>query len=184
METLFFDKTGELRKNKVQLEEKLKVSIAIQGKKVMFEGSPINEYTASAVLDAVSFGFSVKESLTLCTDTIAFKRIPIREFTRRKNLKDVRSRLIGREGKTRRTIEEISGCSVIIAESAVGIIGDAKAIDDATQAIIRIIKGAKQANAYRLLERMNASRIKEDVFDAIVSDKKERKYLKNSGLKP
>lgn len=178
METLFFDKTGELRKNQAQLEEKLGVTIKIQGKKVIFEGSPVNEYTASAVLDAVSFGFSVKEALTLCTDTISFRRIPIREFTRRKNLKDVRSRLIGREGKTRRTIEEISGCSVIISESAVGIIGNASAIDDATQAIIRIIKGAKQANAYRLLERMNASRIKEDVLDAIVPEKTEKKSLK------
>ena len=101
-----------------------------------------------------------------------FKKIHIRDFTRRKSLSDVRARLIGTQGKTRRTLEEISDCSIVVNENAVGIIGPTSAIDNTVQAVINIIRGSKQANIYRFLERMNTQ--KEDLADLGLKRKKEK----------
>jgi len=157
---MFFEKTAELRRQKEELEKELNVKIKILGRKVTFEGSAIEEYEAAIVLDAMSFGFSAKSALELRKEYMAFKKIHIRDFTRRKNLNDVRSRIIGKEGKTKRTLEEISNCEIIITESEVGIIGEAESMDSAIQAIISIVRGTKQSNAYRYLERINRTKKK------------------------
>ena len=128
------------------------------GGKATIEGDPLDEYVALMVLEALAFGFKPSEALMLKNEEMVFKRISIKEFSRRKNLHEVKSRLIGKEGKTRRTIEEISDCLIVIGDNAVGIIGPALEIDKTIQAIVNLIRGTKQANTYRYLERMNATR--------------------------
>ncbi len=162
METLIFKKTGILRREKDNLEQQLKVTITLSGKSVTIEGNPLDEYIASFVLEALTLGFSLKEALLLKDENISFRKLQIRDFTRRKNIWDVRARLIGTEGKTRRTLEEISDCIVVINENTVGLIGPANNIDNAVQAVINIIKGSKQSNVYRYLERMNAEQKKQE----------------------
>jgi len=161
METIYFESAREVKKNKRELEEKLKVAIAFQGRKASIEGQPFAEYEASMVLEAINFGFSAKAALQLTDEQFIFRKIPIKNFTKRKNLKEVRARIIGREGKTKRTLEEISGCSIIVKDSnMIGIIGSAESIEEATTALANLIRGSKQANIYRFLERMNAERKK------------------------
>lgn len=161
MESFYFEKINNLKKEKSALEQKLKVKIAILGKKVTIEGSPINEYGASIIIEAMQFGFSAKKAMALLNDDIIFRKIPIKDFTRRKNLKEVRGRVIGKEGKTKNTIEEISGCDIIINDNnTIGIIGEARKIEEATTALQNLIKGSKQANVYRFLERMNKEKKK------------------------
>lgn len=171
MDTLFFDSTTELRREKEKLEKELDVQITISGRKVTFESEPIKEYVADLVLQAMSFGFSAKQALLLKSEDIAWRKLQIRDFTRRKNLRDVRGRLIGSEGKTRRTVEEISDCLIMIKNDSVGILGRADAIDAAIQAVINIIRGSKQANAYRYLERMNTLK-KEEGLGLKIKNKK------------
>jgi ribosomal RNA assembly protein len=165
METLYFKKIKELQKERLQLEKKLAVAITIQGKKVTIEGESIDEFEALIVLEAMQFGFSAKKSLELLKEDIIFRKIPIKQFTRRKNLKEVRGRVIGKEGKTKNTIEQISGCDIFINEdeNQIGMIGPAEQIDEATTALTNLIKGSKQANVYRFLERMNAGKKKLDI---------------------
>lgn len=160
METLFFEKPSVIRREKKRFEQELNVTITIVGRKVTLEGAPLDEYVALMVLDALAFGFTPKEALTLKQEDTIFQKVPIKNFTRRKNLHDVRSRLIGTEGKTRRTIEEIADCIIVIGESAVGIIGPAAGVDTTIQGVVNLIRGTKQANTYRFLERINTERKK------------------------
>jgi ribosomal RNA assembly protein len=157
METLYFTSIKELSKNKKELEEQLNVKINIDGKQVTIEGKTVDEFTALKVLDAMNFGFSAKKSLTLRNEEIMFKKIRIKNHTRR-TLRDIKSRLIGTHGKTKKTMSEISGCEILIRESEVGFIGDVEVIEDMERAIINLIKGSKQANMYRYLERRNRER--------------------------
>lgn len=160
METIYFKKTKELIKEKSEIEDRLGVNITISGKKVAIIGEPLAEYEALNVLEAMRFGFSAKKSLLLLDDNFVFRKIPIKRFTRRKNLKEVRARIIGKEGKTKHTIEQISNCDIVINEyeNEVGLIGPADEIEEATTAIANLIKGTKQANIYRFLERINAKK--------------------------
>ena len=112
------------------------------------------------ILKAMQFGFSSDKSLQLLDEEFELKIIHIRDYTRRKNLKDVKSRLIGRKGQTRRVLEEISACSILIKEDSneVGIIGSVENIESALVAITNIIKGSKQTNAYKYLEKQNKNK--------------------------
>ncbi len=73
-------------------------------------------------------------------------------------MEEVRSRVIGTEGKTRKTVESITGCYIIIKDNVVGILGPTEEVEAASTAIANIAKGSKQGNAYRYLERMNQAR--------------------------
>ncbi len=157
METLFLDRVGEIKKELNFLEKTLKVKLKINGKKIEIEGSPLEEYEAIIILKAISFGFSAKKSILLKDEQFSFQIIGIKDFTKRKNLAEVRARLIGKKGQTKKTIEEISGCHIVIRDNEVGIIGYAEDMQYATTAMQNLIKGAKQANVYKYLERINAS---------------------------
>ena len=173
MESFYFSKVRELKREKTDLEKRLKVKIDITGKKVKISGNTEDEYDASLVLEAMQFGFSAKKSLALLHNDIIFRKIPIKQHTRRKNLKEVRGRIIGAEGKTKHTVEQISGCDVVITNDAVGLIGPALGIEEATTAVQNLIRGSKQANVYRFLERMNKEKRKMDTDLGLKLKKKE-----------
>jgi len=159
MEKIYPENPRKIAQNKEKIEEKLNVKIKIQGKQVEIEGdSPIEEYEARTIIDALDFGFRLKDALRLTDENVVFRKLPIKQFTTRKDLEEVRGRVIGREGKTKRTLEEISGCAVVIHNNHVGLIGPAESIEEATTAAINLIKGSKQANVYRFLERMNVAK--------------------------
>jgi len=157
METIYCIRVGEVKKNKASLEKKLGVKLSIVGGRVQVVGGSLDEFTATQVLDAISFGFSARKAVRLVEEDFIFRTVHIKEFTKR-SLKDIRSRLIGTRGKTRKTISEISGCDVMIKESEVGIIGYVEDVDNVVTAITHIIMGTKQSNMYKYLEKMNRVR--------------------------
>lgn len=157
METLYFKSIRELQKNKRLLEQKLQVTLELTGKQVRFEGTAVQEYEARIVLEALQFGFSAKKALQLLEEDMMFKQLHIKEFTRRKNMEEVRARVIGREGKTKRAIENITNCTIIIKDTnEIGIIGTTTDVSHAVVGLGNLIRGTKEGNAYAFLERMNA----------------------------
>ncbi len=155
MKTYYFEKTSELKKAKKELEERLEVKIEIKGEKVELEGEPLEEYEASLVFDALCFGFSPRKALSLLDENNVFRVINMKDFTRKKNLKEVRGRVIGKHGKTKKTIEDISGADVIIKDNEIGLIAKAENIEEVITGLSNLVKGTKQSNTYRYLERMN-----------------------------
>lgn len=155
MKEIFLEKTTEIKKNLKKLQERLNVKLFLKGKKLAISGAALKEYDAERVIDAINFGFSAEKALALKEEDIVFRKIHIRDFTRRPNLKDVKARLIGTKGKTKKTIEEISDTEIIIQGNEIGIIGSAESIENAVTAITNIIKGSKQTNVYKYLEKAN-----------------------------
>jgi ribosomal RNA assembly protein len=160
MEVLFVPRIREIARDKEMLEKELNVSIAIAGKKVTLEGEAINEYEARDIIDAIGLGFPVKKALMLKEGELLFKKISIKDFTRRKDMHEVRSRIIGREGKIKRTIEDVSDCDIVLQDNDLGIIGSAEDIMTAVTALTNLIRGTKAANVYSFLERANADKKK------------------------
>jgi KH domain-containing protein len=172
METFFFEKTRELRKELKNLQERLNVKMVLTGRKLVIDGDPLNEYEASRVIEAMQFGFSASKSLSLLENDVSFKIIPIKQFTRKKNMHEVRARIIGKEGKTKRALENISNCEIMVKESnELGIICSAQTIDKTLMGITNLIKGTKQSNVYAFLEKMNA--YKKELKDEDLGIKKE-----------
>src|SRR3989338_1087241 len=142
MQTIFFEKNSEIKRTEEELEKKLNVKIEIDGRKVIVEGGPFEEYIASVVLDAMRFGFSAHKSLILKDDRNIFRTVSIKDNTHKKKLKEVRARKIG---KTKKTIENITNCEVIINNNEVGIIGEAESIEEVITAVSNLVRGTKQS---------------------------------------
>ncbi len=160
METIYIEKPSELKRNIALLEKSLGISINLKGKLATISGLGLEEYEAHIILEAISFGFSVKKSLLLLNPEFQFKRIKIKDFTRKKNLREVKSRIIGTKGKTLRTIENISNSYLILNEknNEIGLITHADSVEETTTAIQNLIRGTKQSNVYHFLEKQNKAK--------------------------
>ncbi|MCX8159270.1 MAG: hypothetical protein N3D20_03240 [Candidatus Pacearchaeota archaeon] len=174
MEQIYIQRPKEILKNLPLLEKKLNAKITIKGKNLTIQSSSLNEYEAFQVFKAINFGFPIKKSLLLLNEDYQFVTIKIKSYTKRR-LTDIKARLIGKEGKTKRAIGNISGCDIIIneKENAVGILGLTENVDATITAITSLIKGAKESNIYAFLERMNRLRKKE--FDLGLKQEKQTK---------
>jgi KH domain-containing protein len=173
METIFIEKIAEIKRNIKELEYKLKVRMSFQGRSLSISGEAIDEYEASIIINAINFGFSAKQALSLQEPDMQFRILNIKDFTRRKNLKEVRARLIGTEGKTKRTLENVGNCEIVINDNEIGVIGTANTLDETTTAIVSLIRGSKQGNVYAFMEKMNRERKAMD-DDLGLKDKKDR----------
>jgi ribosomal RNA assembly protein len=163
MQTIYVKRIKNVQKNRAELEKTLRVKIAVDKNQVTVDGDTMEEYDASRIFDAINFGFSLKKALLLKNENYVFKVVKIKEHTRR-SLPDVKSRLIGKSGKTRRVFADISGCEIFIADAEVGVIGDVLDVQDTETAIISLIRGAKQTNMYRYLEKQNKNKKEKTSF--------------------
>ena len=147
------EKLPRITKNRRRLQEKLNVRITNRGKEVKIEGTPEDEYIAEKVIDALNFGFEYSAAVQIKEEDFTFEILNIKEYTKRQNLKMVRARIIGTQRKALNTIEQLTECKLELKDNQVGIIGPVESIENAQTAIISIIHGAKQSNAYKFLEK-------------------------------
>ena len=145
----------EIKRTKKELERKLKVKLILVGKQLSIQGKSFEEYEAQLVIEAIDLGFSAEKALLLKNEDFVFRKIHIKDHTRRKNLQEVRGRIIGTRGKTKKTLESLTGSHIMINDNFVSIISPSVNVEEATTAIANIIRGTKQTNAYRFLEKLN-----------------------------
>jgi KH domain-containing protein len=160
MKIILCEKLPRIIKAKKKLEKILNVKIANRGKEVAITGKPEDEYSAEKVIDALNFGFPFSTAMLIKQQDFIFEIINIKEHTKRKDLETIKARIIGTEGKTLKTLCDLTDCYFEIKDNLVGIIGDPECIENAQESVIFIIKGAKQGNVYNYLEK---NRVKEEV---------------------
>ena len=153
MKIIFSEEIEKILKNKRKIEENLKIKIISKGKDIIIDGVAEEEFTAEKVIDAINLGFPVQTALLIKKRELLFEILNIKDYTPRKDLETIRARIIGREGKTLRTLSNLTDCFFEIKDNQVGIIGAPEYIKNAQDAIISIIRGSKQANVYSYLEK-------------------------------
>lgn len=158
MITIEIKNKKEVLRAKAKLEEKLKARLTLKDKILEIETDTFNEFESQRVFDAMNLGFSAEDALTTLDEEIAFVQINIKDYANTTNLEVVRSRVIGTHGKTKETVGQITKCKIKIQGNIIGIIGPGESIETALTAVTNIIKGTKQANAYRYLERINTQK--------------------------
>jgi len=139
-----------------RLEEHCKCSIKEKGDALEVTGDAYDEYIAREVLFAFGRGFSDKEALKLLNDRYYISTIDLgRIFESKDRLHDIEARIIGRGGKTKKYIEEVSSALISIYGDTVCIIGEMEAIDEAEVAIKTLINGGSHRKAYQRLEALH-----------------------------
>jgi len=153
MKTLTLTKPKKVSENRIVLEKKLHVKIEVDGRRVTINGNEIDEYLTLKVIDALELGFLAETALLIAEDDFIFEKIEIKNLTKRHNLEEVRARVIGKEGRTKELVEELSECYICVSGNEVGIIGPAETIKNCMHAVSSLIQGSKQSSVYAYLEK-------------------------------
>lgn len=154
MKKLIIDKLPRITRNRKKLQEKLDVNITNRGKEFFIEGKPEDEFIAEKVLESLDFGFPFSVAILIKEEDYDFETLNIKDYTTRKNLEQVRGRLIGKGGKVLKTLSDLTNCYFELKDNNVGIVGDAEEIKNAIDAVVLIIQGSKHGNVYKHLEKL------------------------------
>ncbi|MEM0201619.1 MAG: hypothetical protein QXR73_00370 [Candidatus Micrarchaeaceae archaeon] len=135
---------GELCSCKIGIEEPNCIRI---------EGDGYGEFTAKEVIQAFGRGFNMRIAELLLKDGYYFSSISMRDITSNKSrIKNMKSRLIGRDGKAKRYMESVSGAVIAVYGDTVSFIGSSEAIEEANAAARAIMKGSSHRLAYTKME--------------------------------
>lgn len=140
---------------KRQIEARGRVKLDISGEgDVEITGEPYAEWRAKDVVRAIGRGFSPEKALKLFNEDFYIKIIDLKEmFGSEKEIKRYIGRVVGKEGKAKRIIEDVSGADVCIYGSTISIIGELAGLKLAGEAIAKLLKGASHPVVYRFLEK-------------------------------
>jgi len=173
MQEIYTEFIQKVLQNKNRLEQELEVKLTNQGKNLFIDGEPDKEFIAIQIIKAINSGFSIAKALLLKKEDVILQIINIKDITKRKDLERIRARIIGAEGKTLKTLNNLTCCEFAIQDNCIGIIGDTEDIKEAIQAIISLIQGSKQANVYAHAEKeMKKKRMQDQL---ILKDIKKKK---------
>jgi ribosomal RNA assembly protein len=148
---------------KKYIEKKLLVKLEIEGETggvtiTLAENAedPSLLFKAKDVVTAVGRGFSPELAFRLIRDEEAFLDvIDLRSIFGRSesDIRRVKGRIIGMDGKTRRIIEEITETNVSVYGHTISLIGDIQQNQTAREAIQMLIRGSQHSTVYRFLHR-------------------------------
>jgi ribosomal RNA assembly protein len=119
------------------------------------EVDPVIRMKMPDVIVAIGRGLAPKRAVQLVEDEVSLRMYDIREWVGRQpnQTRRMRSRLIGRNGRIRSLIEEISQCEMAIYGSSVLVIGDEEGLALATPAIEGILRGSEHSTVLHGLEQ-------------------------------
>jgi ribosomal RNA assembly protein len=119
---------------------------------------PLMPIKLGNIIKAVARGFNPDHAFVLFHDDYYYESIDIRDFVGKgkNSLNRIRARLIGREGKTRTLIEDMSECFISIYGHTVALIGQDYNMQIGRIAIEMILNGAEHSSVYSFLEHKRA----------------------------
>ncbi len=147
-------KSGETKK-KIETEIHIKLNINSKDGDVTISGEDALElYTAREVVRAISRGFNPEYALLLLKSDYSFEVFNIIDYVgKNKNaILRLKGRIIGKDGKARRIIEELTEANLCVYGKTIGIIGEIENVSIARRAVQSLLSGAPHSNVYRWLE--------------------------------
>jgi len=154
---------GPEGKIKRDIEERLQVKLDIESESGGVEinlcensADPSLLFRAKDVVTAIGRGFSSDQANRLIrSEDAIFDYIDLRNIFGRSesDIHRVKSRIIGMNGKTRRTIEELSEADTVVYGHTVGFIGTFEQVDIARNAVQMIIQGSEHHTVYNFLQK-------------------------------
>lgn len=148
-------KEGSVKKD---IEESTKTKLNIDSKEgdVFVSGEDaLGLYTAREIIKAVGRGFNPDIAKLLLKADYIFEIVDLSEFAGKSKdaMLRLKGRVIGKEGKSRRLIEELTECNISVFGKTIGIIGLPEAAANARQAVESLLRGSTHANVYKWLEK-------------------------------
>jgi ribosomal RNA assembly protein len=152
---------------KKAIEKKLKVKLGIDAEDgvVTIENrgdDVLAEWKGRDIVKAVGRGLNPEKAMRLCSDDYILDIIDLQDIVGRseKALKRQKARIIGREGRTRKHIEEMTKAWVAVSGKSVTIVGTHDEVAAAREAVVMLAEGIPHGVVYRVLQN-KARKLKE-----------------------
>ncbi len=148
-------KEGSVKKD---IEESTKTKLNIDSKEgdVFVSGEDaLGLYTAREIIKAIGRGFNPDIAKLLLKSDYVLEVVDVSEYVGKSKeaMMRLKGRVIGKEGKSRRLIEELAECSISVFGKTISIIGLPESVSNARQAVESLLRGSTHANVYKWLER-------------------------------
>jgi len=117
---------------------------------------PLAVWKARDIVLAIGRGFSPERAFRLLNEGEVLEVVELTDViigNERNALPRIRGRIIGRKGRTREIIEEMSGTEISVYGKTVAIIGNPLQVQVAKTAIEKLVKGSPHGTVYKYLER-------------------------------
>jgi ribosomal RNA assembly protein len=148
---------------KASIEKKLSVRLLIDSQTgdikitlIPTAQDPTVLFRAKEVIIAIGRGFSPEHAFRLLEDDeTVLEVIDLRETVGRSqsDMKRLKGRVIGKEGKTRRILEELTEANISVYGHTISIIGNMDQVEVAKEAVRMLIKGSLHRTVYGFLHR-------------------------------
>ena len=144
------------------VEDRLSVLLDIDGESGNVWITPQNKnndpftlFRARDVVLAIGRGFAPNKAFRLFNDEVYLGVIDLRDIFGKSDsdISRVKSRVIGKKGRTRQQIEELSGTVLSIYGHTIMMIGNQSQVDVAREAVYRFIRGDQHKSVYEFLQR-------------------------------
>ncbi|HUV55591.1 MAG TPA: KH domain-containing protein [Candidatus Krumholzibacteriaceae bacterium] len=142
---------GPQGKNKKRIEATFQVNLTVDSETGNVEITPQPDQTDVSVLftvrnisQAIGRGFNPKRAMTLLNEDQEILIVDLEEYvgTSRNALNRIKGRIIGKEGKSRALLEELTECLISVYGGTVAIIGSYEMLPVAKEAVEMLINGA------------------------------------------
>lgn len=146
-------KKGET-KRWIQKKAGVKLDISPEGDVIISGADNIMLYDVKIVVQAIGRGFSPERASRLFHEGTSLEMIDITEYAgkSRKKLDRLRGRVIGENGRARRSVEELTETDISVYGKTVAIIGEIEMAALARNAVDMLLSGAPHGAVYRMLE--------------------------------
>jgi len=148
---------GETKKD---LEEKFKIKLDIDSKSGEINiddqenEDPLELLKVENIIKAIGKGFSPKNADRLNKDNADFFTFDLYDYVGKKDaqVRRLKSRVIGREGKTKNVLEDLTDSKISVYGHTVSVISDVMRMNILKKSIDMLITGSKHATVYRFVE--------------------------------
>ncbi len=110
-------------------------------------------YSTREIIKAIARGFNPETAMLLLKQDYAFDIINLPDFENPNQFLRIKGRVIGKDGKSRRLIEEFTETYISVYGKTVAFIGQVDTLHLARKAVEMLIKGSPHSNVYQWLER-------------------------------
>ena len=148
-------KEGSVKKD---IEESTNTKLNIDSKEgdVFVSGDDaLGLYTAREIIKAIGRGFNPDIAKLLLKADYIFEIVDLGEYAGKSKdtMLRLKGRVIGKEGKSRKLIEELTECNISVFGKTISIIGMPDSAANARRAVEALLRGSPHANVYKWLEK-------------------------------
>jgi ribosomal RNA assembly protein len=142
---------GPMGKVKKRIEVIFRVNLTVESESGSVEVTPFESqhdisklFSARNVIQAIGRGFSPNRALRLANEDYDIIIMDLRDYVgdSRNAQSRVKGRIIGKSGKSRQLLEELTECMVSVYGSTISIIGSYEMLPVAKEAVEMLIRGA------------------------------------------